>query len=295
MYCLIISNLRRKDTIFYLYLCGHTKIMKKTITFILLLAFAASVLAQSSLQKADYSKSRRAVRLVAYNVGVFSKYMGDSMLDVTSMMKELDADAVAVCELDSCNRRHQAYQLEEFAVALGGWNFRFGAAMQWNGGSYGGGVITRKPINRSYIVELPQSGGHEPRACVVVETRDYVMAEVHLDHSSDAVRLEQIRLLTDELMRLYGRSRKPVFLCGDFNAEPDSPTLGKLSEDWVLLSDLEATYPANNPRKCIDYIMALKNRARYKVLKTAVCTEFESADVRKTSDHLPVYEDVRLR
>ena len=295
MYCIIISNLRRKDTIFYLYLCGHTKIMKKTITFILLLAFAASVLAQSSLQKADYSKSRRAVRLVAYNVGVFSKYMGDSMLDVTSMMKELDADAVAVCELDSCNRRHQAYQLEEFAVALGGWNFRFGAAMQWNGGSYGGGVITRKPINRSYIVELPQCGGHEPRACVVVETRDYVMAEVHLDHSSDAVRLEQIRLLTDELMRLYGRSRKPVFLCGDFNAEPDSPTLGKLSEDWVVLSDLEATYPANNPRKCIDYIMALKNRARYKVLKTAVCTEFESADVRKTSDHLPVYVDVRLR
>ena len=89
MYCLIISNLRRKDTIFYLYLCGHTKIMKKTITFILLLAFAASVLAQSSLQKADYSKSRRAVRLVAYNVGVFSKYMGDSMLDVASMMQEL--------------------------------------------------------------------------------------------------------------------------------------------------------------------------------------------------------------
>ena len=269
--------------------------MKKTIIFILLLAFAASVLAQSSLQKADYSKSRRAVRLVAYNVGVFSKYMGDSMLDVASMMQELDADAVAVCEIDSCNRRHQAYQLEEFAGALGGWNFRFGAAMQWNGGSYGGGVITRKPINRSYIVELPQCGGHEPRACVVVETRDYVMAEVHLDHSSDAVRLEQIRLLTDELMRLYGRSSKPVFLCGDFNAEPDSPTLGKLSEDWVVLSDLEATYPANNPRKCIDYIMALKNRARYKVLKTAVCTEFESADVRKTSDHLPVYVDVRLR
>ena len=117
--------------------------MKKTLIFILLLAFAASVLTQSSLQKADYSKSRRAVRLVAYNVGVFSKYMGDSMLDVTSMMKELDADAVAVCELDSCNRRHQTYQLEEFAAALGGWNFRFGAAMQWNGGSYGGGVITR--------------------------------------------------------------------------------------------------------------------------------------------------------
>ena len=291
--------MRRKDTIFYLYLCGYrdirANVMKKTLLFILFFVFAVSVLAQNTVQKADYSKSRRAVRLVAYNVGVFSKYMGDSMLDVASMMQELDADAVAVCELDSCNRRHQAYQLEEFAAALGGWDYRFGAAMQWNGGSYGGGVVTDRRINRSFIVELPQCGGYEPRACVVVETRDYVMAEVHLDHSSDAVRLEQIRLLTDELMRLYGRSRKPVFLCGDFNAEPGSLTLSKLSEDWVVLSDLEATYPANNPRKCIDYIMALKNRARYKVLRTAVCTEFESADVTQTSDHLPVFVDVRLR
>ena len=72
-------------------------------------------------------------------------------------------------------------------------------------------------------------------------------------------------------------------------------TLSKLSEDWVVLSDLEATYPANNPRKCIDYMMALKNRARYKVLKTAVCTEFDSADVTQASDHLPVFVDVMIR
>ena len=269
--------------------------MKKTLLFILFFVFAVSVLAQNTVQKADYSKSPGAVRLVAYNVGVFSKYKGDSTGDIAAMMRELDADAVAICELDSCNRRHPVYQLEAFAEALGGWDYRFGAAMQWNGGSYGGGVVTDRRINRSFIVELPQCGGYEPRACVVVETKNYVMAEVHLDHSSDEVRLEQIRLLTDELIRLYGRSRKPVFLCGDFNAEPGSLTLSKLSEDWVVLSEQEATYPSGNPRKCIDYIMALKNRARYKVLKTAVCTEFESADVTQTSDHLPVFVDIRLR
>ncbi len=257
--------------------------------------FAVSVLAQNAVQKADYSKSPGAVRLVAYNVGVFSKYKGDSTGDIAAMMRELDADAVAICELDSCNRRHSVYQLEAFAEALGGWDYRFGAAMQWNGGSYGGGVVTDRRINRSFIVELPQCGGYEPRACVVVETKNYVMAEVHLDHSSDEVRLEQIRLLTDELIRLYGRSRKPVFLCGDLNATPDSPTLRQLCEDWTVLSEPAATYPADSPRECIDYILALNNRARYIVLKTAVCTEFESADVTQTSDHLPVFVDVRLR
>jgi endonuclease/exonuclease/phosphatase family metal-dependent hydrolase len=269
--------------------------MKKTITFILLLALAASVLAQSSLQKADYSKSGHAVRLVAYNVGVFSKYMGDSMLDVTSMMQELDADAVAVCELDSCNRRNPVYQLEAFAEALGGWNYRYGSAMQWNGGAYGDGVVTGKRINRSYIVELPKGSGYEPRVCVVVETKDYVVAQAHLDHSVDAVRLEQARLLTDELKRLYGRSRKPVFLCGDLNTLPGGPVIRQLCEDWTVLSEQAATYPADSPRECIDYILALKNRARYKVLKTAVCTEFESADVTQTSDHLPVFVDIIIR
>lgn len=269
--------------------------MKKTLSFILFLVFAASLPAQNALQKADYSKSRRAARLVAYNVGVFSKSGEDSTQDIADMLLELDADAAAVCELDSCNRRHQVYQLENLAEALGGWNYRFGSAMKWNGGAYGGGVVTKKRINRSYIIELPKGEGYEPRVCVVVETKDYVIAEIHLDHSNDAVRMEQVRLLTDELKRQYSRSRKPVFLCGDLNAEPESPTLRQLSENWTVLSEPAATYPADNPRKCIDYILALNNRARYKVLKTAVCTEFGSADVARTSDHLPVFVDVLIR
>ena len=113
--------------------------MKKALTFILFLVFAVPILSQEALQKADCSKDRHAVRLVAYNVGVFSKYSGDSTMDIASMLLELDADAVAVCELDSCNRRHPTYQLEDFAQALGGWHFRFGSAMKWNGGAYGGG------------------------------------------------------------------------------------------------------------------------------------------------------------
>lgn len=269
--------------------------MKKALTFILFLVFAVPILSQEALQKADCSKDRHAVRLVAYNVGVFSKYSGDSTMDIASMLLELDADAVAVCELDSCNRRHPTFQLEDFAQALGGWHFRFGSAMKWNGGAYGGGVVTKKRINRRYILELPQGNGYEPRVCVVAETKDYVVAEVHLDHSNEAVRMEQASLLTDELIRLYGRSRKPVFLCGDLNATPDSPTLQQLSEDWTVLSEPAPTYPSQNPEVCIDYILALKNRARYRLVKTAVCTEFDSADVTQASDHLPVFVDVMIR
>lgn len=235
------------------------------------------------------------LRIVAYNVGAFSKYSEDSTHDIANMMHDAGADAVAVCELDSCNRRHATFQLEEFAEALGDWDFRFGAAMKWSGGAYGTGVVTECEIIDGFDINLPKGDGYEPRVCVVSETSDYVIAAVHLDHSNDTVRLEQIRLITDQLQGRYGRSRKPVFLCGDLNATPDSPTLKQLSEDWTVLSDQAPTFPSDRPRICIDYILALKNRARYKVVDTAVLTEFESADVAEVSDHLPVFVDVMIK
>ena len=203
---------------------------------------------------------------------------------------------MAVCEQDSCNRRHATYQTKVFAETLGPqWDYRYASAMQWNGGSYGTAAVASQPFLESFDIKIPKGDGYEPRVCVVAETADYVIAAVHLDHSSDQVRMQQAKLITDEIMRRYGRSRKPVFLCGDLNAAPDSQTLALLSEDWTVISEDAPTYPSQNPRECIDYILALNNRARYKVLDTSVYTESKTADVRETSDHLPVYVDVRIR
>ena len=274
--------------------------MKRTIVcqfFLYALAvFALSWFCTSCIPAESASaRSEKELRLVAYNVGVFSKYNEDSMPDVASMMMELGADAMALCELDSCNRRHDRYQLKDFCDSLGvGWDFRYGSAMQWSGGAYGIGVITAMPISDDCKIALPIGAGHEPRACMVVETAAYVMAAVHLDHKNEEVRMAQARIVTENLRERYGRSRKPVFLCGDFNAVPDSPTLKQLSEDWTILSETAPTYPADSPRICIDYILALNNRARYKVLNTAVCTQLESVDVHTASDHLPVYVDVAI-
>lgn len=275
--------------------------MKKCLVCLFLLYVAAvSSFGRSpvSRQVCNPEKAEDVLRIVAYNVGVFSKNY-DSMQDIARMVQEIGADAAALCELDSCNRRHSSFQLEDFAEALGSeeevWQYRFGSAMAWNGGSYGIGLVTASDMQDSFEIKLPKGDGHEPRVCVVAETTGYVIAAVHLDHKNEEVRMEQARIVTERLKKLYRRSRKPVFLCGDFNAVPDSPTLQQLGKDWTVLSDTAPTYPAENSRKCIDYILALKNRAEYEVVKTEVCTELESADVRKTSDHLPVYVDLRIR
>lgn len=277
--------------------------MKKCIAGIISMGMAIVSLwglCQADAAAGNPVKTDGVRRIAAYNVGVFSKYSDDSMRDVVGMIRELDVDALAVCELDSCNLRHGTFQLKDFAEIVSegespAWDYRYASAMQWNGGSYGIGVLARTAILDRFDIRLPKGEGHEPRMCLVVETSGYVMAAVHLDHKNEEVRMEQAKVLTEVLVNRYGRSRKPVFLCGDFNARPDSPTLRQLSEDWTVLSEEAFTYPSGNPRMCIDYIMALNNRARYEVLDTGVCTELESADVRKASDHLPVYVDVKIR
>ncbi len=263
---------------------------------VILLLSCLLVAGVSNAQKSDYSKSPKATRFVAYNAGVFPESGYDSMPDVARMMRELSADAVAICEMDSCNRRHSTFQTEDFQKYLGtGWDYRYASAMHWNGGSYGTGVVTSKIIINSFDIKLLKGDRYEPRVCVVAETPEYVIASVYLDHSNDSVRVEQAEVITNDLLKRYKASRKPVFLCGDLNADPQSQTLKCFSKDWKIISRPDPTYPSDNPEECVDYILVMKNKARYKVVKTAVCTELDSVDVTGTSDHLPVFVDVVIK
>ena len=54
---------------------------------------------------------RTTLKIVHYNVGVFSKEIENSIPMIAGMMKELDADVISLNELDSCNLRHDTYQL----------------------------------------------------------------------------------------------------------------------------------------------------------------------------------------
>lgn len=279
--------------------------MNKIVTFLVALFITvsfASVAAQDAgpiqsgevSQKPDYTKSEDVFRLVTYNVGAFCKYM-DSMDEAVLMMKEIGADAVALNELDHYNRRHNVSQVDEFADALDGWDRAFYKAIWVKGGHYGNGIVTKAEIKEEYGIPLKRKRGNEKRSCLVVETEEYVLAVAHLDHKSEKVSTAQAEIMTNILKEKYGDSSKPVFLCGDFNATPESTTLGSIMQDWTLISATDYTYSSRNPRECIDYILVLKNNAKIEVVKSAVCTGFESADVTQTSDHLPVFVDVIIR
>lgn len=236
------------------------------------------------VSKADMPRDSLELSVMTYNVGVFSKSGRSSLPDIAALIRESGASLISLNELDSCNRRHAAFQLEELARAVGGWDYHFAAAFPFAGGSYGNGVLSREPILWSGTLSLPQADGAEPRSVAVVETASCVFASAHLDHKGREARLEQVRLIGQWFKERYNGYAKPVLLCGDMNAKPGSETLALLEEDWTRLSGTAFTYSTQDPHGCIDYIFALKWAAPLHDVRCTVLTD----GTENLSDHFPL-------
>ena len=244
---------------------------------------------------------------MTYNVGVFDKYEASWIKLTARIVREMDPDVLVMNEVDSCaGRTGNRDQLRAFTRAARRYDGVFAPALKpFMGGAYGIAEAwkrQREPLG-TFSMVLPKGDGSEPRALVVVEYDDMVVAGTHLDHRSKAAQLEQARVITDTLMSMY--TGKPVFLCGDFNAIPDSPTIEYMRDNWDILSPAKTTYPDSKalpswepdddvPGKCIDYIMVLKGSAEYEVVAADVPVTFKAGSAFEASDHLPVYVDVRF-
>ena len=242
--------------------------------------------------------SEGVLRLATYNVGVFGKSGTNTTGMVAAMVKELGVCALSMNELDSCNTRNADFQIKTFAETMGGWDYTFAQALDYRGGGYGIGIASHPSLKlvRRFRLKLDKGDGSEQRAMAVCEFKDFVFCSTHLDHRSLDAQKAQAVQITEWVANTYGNGNKPVILCGDFNALPESETISFMKREWTILSPLEFTYPANNPSKCIDYIMVYRNAASRVELKGAkVPVGFKSGDVKTASDHLPVYVDVTIR
>ena len=236
--------------------------------------------------------------LATYNVGGFSKSDFNSTDMIAAMIKEIGVTVLSMNELDSCTTRHPQFQIRAFARAMGDWNYTFAPAMDYRGGAYGIGIVSAPGLSviGQYRLTLPKGDGSEQRALAVCEFKDFVFCSTHLDHKSATAQLAQAQQICDWTAEQFGHSGKPVILCGDFNALPDSETITLMKKYWTVISPVEYTYSAQNPRKCIDYIMVCKKAAkRVKVLESKVCRQFNSGDVVIASDHLPVYTKISIK
>ena len=189
----------------------------------------------------------------------------------TAVIAEQQPDVVALQELDSMTGRSgRRYQLGELADRTQ-YHPVFGSAIDFDGGKYGVGILTREQPLSTKRIPLP---GEEPRVLLVVEMRDYVLASTHMDLEEEA-RLASVPLIVEEAKRW----QKPFILAGDWNDTLGSPLLQAMTKRFTILSGNTPTFPADKPQECIDFIASF-NTYTVDALESKVIEEPTASDHR---------------
>lgn len=246
----------------------------------LMLFWVCSVIAQSSPVRTGQD-----LRIMSYNIHNGMGLDGRRDLErIAAVIQKVNPDIVALQEVDSVTERSGNRDMMKI---LGEYTLMrpvFGAAIPYQGGKYGVGILSReKPLNW-YTLPLPGRG--EKRVLLVAEFEKYVFCVTHFS-LTEADRLASLPVIIQAVEK-YG---KPVFLAGDLNALPDSPVIQGLKQKFRPLTDLKKmTFPADQPTECLDYIWGIKagEVPAYAGLQSKVVEE------PLASDHRPVYADVRL-
>lgn len=242
--------------------------------------FAFEGLAQRPMPEAPSS-----IKILSYNIrnGVGMDRTTDYNR-IADLLRRVNADVVALQELDSVTirskRRNVLAELAERTHLFA----TYSASIDFQEGKYGIGILSKEPPLSFRKIALP--GREEKRSLLLVELKEFVICCTHFSSTAED-RLASVALIE---MATKGYS-KPVFLAGDLNTEPGSETLNELNNTWQLLSNPQIfTFPADQPDRCIDYILVRKEQQnRIKLIEAKV--EEESV----ASDHRPLWVQLSLQ
>lgn len=255
--------------------------MKRIFLFVLAFcAVTSGAWAQTPEQQA------RRLRIVTYNVrnGVGMDDVCD--LDrVAGAILRSGADLVAVQEVDSMTRRSGGrYVLGELASRVL-MHASFAPAIDYDGGKYGIGLLSKKqPVG---VKSIPLPGREEERVLQVADFGDYRVANAHLSLTEEDA-LASVELIAREA----ASEARPFIVTGDWNSQPASPVIEAMKRaGFELLSDGKtATWPADHPCECIDYVAVYRPVTGSAVKRSARVLEEPAA-----SDHRPVCVDLQFK
>ena len=228
-------------------------------------------------------QAQHTLRLMTYNIKN-ANGMDDvcNFQRVANVINNASPDVVAIQEVDSMtNRSGQKYVLGEIAERTQMYAC-FAPAIDFDGGKYGIGLLTKQVPIRLQTIPLP--GREEARALILAEFEDYIYCCTHMSLT------EEDRMKALEIVKSFTAPyKKPLFLAGDMNAEPESDFIKELQKDFQILSNpKQHTYPAPEPKETIDYITALKSNANgFALISARVLNE------PVASDHRPILVELR--
>ncbi|WP_049867261.1 endonuclease/exonuclease/phosphatase family protein [Paenibacillus sp. D9] len=236
-----------------------------------------------------------AIRFMTYNI---QHGMGmDASIDIertAAVIADAGPDVVFLQEVDRfVSRSGGADQIKRLAELTGLPHAEFGRSIDLDGGEYGNGILSRYPLRRLALLELP---GEEPRSALVCRAelssdpearQELHLIATHLDYGSERCQLDSA-LSIRQASKLWRGA--PAVLGGDFNAMPGSSVLQELQNgEWRAAPGGLGipTYPSTKPLCQIDYLL-LNHSARWGETSVQAWTE------REASDHLPLIMDTVL-
>ncbi|MBK5195524.1 MAG: endonuclease/exonuclease/phosphatase family protein [Proteiniphilum sp.] len=245
-----------------------------------------SIIGCSGQKETDKQSGNSKIKILSYNVrnarGIDDVTDYDRVADV---INRIDADCVAIQELDSATERSNGDVVLDELAKRTGMHASYNKSIDYKGGAYGVGVLTKeKPLRKEGI---PLPGSEEQRSLLLVELQDYIICSTHwsLNQSDRVASVDVINSW------LKDHTAKPLFLAGDLNAVPSSEEIQKLSKEWTILNDVtQPTIPVNNPNRCIDYLL-FKNNPQFDVNLLESTVESEPM----ASDHLPVWVSITIK
>lgn len=234
-------------------------------------------------------------RVMTYNIHHGEGLDGKVDLErIAELIRKEGADIVALQEVDQGVARTARRDLPAELARLTGFTCVFSNNHAFQGGNYGNAVLSRFPVKRWTNLHYQMLRPDEQRGLLQLELdihgREVVFMTTHIDYRpDDSERWANVGEIESAAAQ-YGR--KPVILCGDFNATPDSRVCRRLCETfddtWARIGQGEGnTYPVETPQRRIDYIWVSK-AASVVPLKVWVPTT-------AASDHLPVVAEFGLR
>ena len=210
------------------------------MTLLIIIFTSYSAWSQSRLD------SSKIVRVLSFNILHGATTKGDFDLDaIAKVIIDANPDFVALQEVDFKTNRALKYDL----VTELGWRVKmlgiFGKAMDYDGGEYGEGVLSKYTFLQTRNVALPFTPGNEPRAALEIITLlpsgdTIAFVGTHLDHlKNEKDRVAQ----ANKINQVFSSNKYPTILAGDLNAIPGSTPINILEEIW------SSSYNKKKPKK----------------------------------------------
>ncbi len=256
-----------------------------------------------------YTQNKPTIKIATYNIG--KNELSPDVADLNNLsnaIAKLDADVIVLTEIDNKTARSKkVHQLEEIAKA-NKMDFAFGKALDFDGGEYGVGILSKYKIEKSQVINLP-SGEAEQRVVLLSQISKpgfdapIIIMGTHLDWQKDpTVRIGQVRHILDASIGdtetgFDNIAASIKILAGDFNSTANEQPTQEIRYLWNPVEKKGVdyrTWPAVNPAIDIDHIFTFKGQV-WDVKNMKIPTDSPEFQWSSVSDHLPVIAELELQ